>query len=118
MRHVPDGIQQHEPAEAGAHKSEEDTERIHVQDESQRSVPLQQIEVERLAGMNQGHGSNHSQDSGQTGECCENPLGPGGTEPRNQELEHCTQQKRTRRNQNEVRSNHVWNASLPSVSKM
>jgi hypothetical protein len=78
-----------------------------MQDKGKRPIPMEEIEVDRLPCMNQRHSGNHRNNSRQTGESCKDSLCPGGTEPRNEKLKHGTQQKRTRRNENQVRSYHA-----------
>jgi hypothetical protein len=89
-----------------------------VKDEGEWAVPLKEIGFDCLARVDQWNGGDHGHHRGQTGKRCEDPLGVCGTEPRDENLKQCAQQKRTRRNQNEVRGYHDWNASCRRVVTM
>ena len=62
MRHIADGVEKHESAQGGAHESEQDAERVDMQNQGKRPVPMEEIEVDRLPCMNQRHSCNHSSD--------------------------------------------------------
>jgi hypothetical protein len=105
--HVSDGVEQHQPANACAHESEENAEGVDVENERERAIPRAHLHIDRLDGP---HGGNQTRSGGQgrqTSEEGEYSLRSSGAESRYQNLQHCAQQKRAWSNQNESRGCHA-----------
>ena len=103
MRHVCDGVQEHEGSQACSHQCEEDTQRVHMEDQGERLVPPQQIEVNRPAGLDQAHRAGDGEQRRQRRECSDYPFRARGTQARDEDLQRCAEQERARRDQNERR---------------
>ena len=67
-----------------------------MEDQGQRPVPAEEIDLDCLAGLNQARHAGHGQHRGHAGEGGEDALGAGGAEPRDQNLQRGAQQKRDR----------------------
>ena len=101
MGHVADGVEEDECTQACPHQCKEYAEGVHVEDESERAIPVERVQIDELAGLGPSHQSGHGCDGRQTGEEGQNPLGPRVQEPCGYDLERGAQEKGAWRNQNE-----------------
>ncbi len=106
VRNVADGVEQYQDADRRAHESEQNAQRIHVQDESKRRIPLKQVELNGLSASDRWHHPDDGGDCRRAGQEGEYSLRSCGAEPRYQNLQRCAQQERARSNKDEGRSCH------------
>ena len=85
--HVADGVEQHQSADARAHESEQHAQRIHMQHQGQRRIPLKEIQVDGLPAAQIAQSANDGQDCRYTTEEGENTLRPGRAEPLDGDLQ-------------------------------
>ena len=74
--HVADGVKEHECAQACPHQCKEDAEGVHVENKSERAIPVKHVQIDELASLGPSHQSDHGSDGRQTGDKGQNPLGP------------------------------------------
>jgi hypothetical protein len=72
-----------------------------MEDEGERSVPWQEIDLDSPSRLNLAHHAPHCDDRRQAEENRQNPFRAGRTEPRNDDLQQRANQKGTWRQQNE-----------------
>ena len=62
--HVADGVEEHECAQAGPHQSKKDAERVHVEDQGQRTIPVEHVQIDCLACLDPAHQPGHGSTAG------------------------------------------------------
>ncbi len=116
--HVPDGIEEDEESDGGAHEGKQDAERIDMEDQGQGAVPGQGLEFDGLPEAHPGNEADDGEDGGDAGEKGQDSLGSSGTKPRHENLQRCAQQKRARSDEDEGRGCHVSMLSAMGLGVM
>ena len=94
VRHIADGIKQHQAADACAHEGEEHAERVHMKDEGERPIPWQRIQADSLAAADPWRDPGDGEESRQAAQKSEDSLGASGAELRHQNLQYGARKKR------------------------